>query len=103
MVLGGRRRKNGRRVGEKNMGANFNNAPAGNIIIPREFFNLVFGQTHGGFRVCPLYISLPNPTTQRRDIKKSERHGFLYLRMTVNPRGFHLISSMKFDESKDET
>ena len=32
-----------------------------------------------------------------------KKHGFLYLRITVNPRGFHLISTMKFDESKDET
>ena len=57
----------------------------------------------GSFGVCSRYISLPNPTTQRRDIKKSERHGFLYLRITVNPRGFCLILPMKFDESKDET
>ena len=57
----------------------------------------------GSFGVCSRYISLPNPTTQRRDIKKSERHGFLYLRITVNPRGSCLISPMKFDESKDET
>lgn len=32
-----------------------------------------------------------------------KEHGFLYLRMTVNPMGFHLISTMEFDESKDET
>ena len=60
-------------------------------------------KTPGSFRVCSRYISLPNPTTQRRDIKKSERHGFLYLRITVNPRGFHLILPMKFDKSEDET
>lgn len=32
-----------------------------------------------------------------------KKRGFLYLRITVNPRGFHLILPMKFDESKDET
>lgn len=32
-----------------------------------------------------------------------KKRGFLYLRMTVNPRGFHLISPMEFDKSKDET
>ena len=32
-----------------------------------------------------------------------KKHGFLYLRITVNPRGFHLILPMKLDESKDET
>lgn len=57
----------------------------------------------GSFGVCSRYISLPNPTTQRRDIKKSERHGFLYLRITVNPRGFCLISPMKFNESENKT
>ena len=57
----------------------------------------------GSFRVCSRYISLPNPTTQRRDIKKPERHGFLYLRITVNPRGFCLISPMKFNESENKT
>ena len=57
----------------------------------------------GSFGVCSRYISLPNPTTQRRDIKKSERHGFLYLRTTVNPRGFCLISPMKFNESENKT
>ena len=57
----------------------------------------------GSFGVCSRYISLPNPTTQRRDIKKPERHGFLYLRTTVNPRGFCLISPMKFNESENKT
>ena len=57
----------------------------------------------GSFGVCSRYISLPNPTTQRRDIKKSERHGFLYLRITVNPRDFCLISPMKFNESENKT
>ena len=57
----------------------------------------------GSFRVCSRYISLPNPTTQRRDIKKPERHGFLYLRTTVNPRCFCLISPMKFNESENKT
>ena len=57
----------------------------------------------GSFGVCSRYISLPNPTTQCRDIKKSERHGFLYLRITVNPRGFCLISPMKFNESENKT
>ena len=57
----------------------------------------------GSFRVCSRYISLPNPTTQRRDIKKPERHDFLYLRITVNPRDFCLISPMKFNESENKT
>ena len=57
----------------------------------------------GSFGVCSRYISLPNPTTQRRDIKKPERHGFLYLRTTVNPRDFCLISPMKFNESENKT
>ena len=57
----------------------------------------------GSFGVCSRYISLPNPTTQCRDIKKPERHGFLYLRTTVNPRGFCLISPMKFNESENKT
>ena len=29
-------------IKKKNMSANFNNAPAGGIIIPRGFFDLVF-------------------------------------------------------------
>ena len=57
----------------------------------------------GSFGVCSRYISLPNPTTQRRDIKKPERHSFLYLRITVNPRDFCLISPMKFNESENKT
>lgn len=57
----------------------------------------------GSFGVCSRYISLPNPTTQCRDVKKSERHGFLYLRITVNPRSFCLISPMKFNESENKT
>lgn len=57
----------------------------------------------GSFGVCSRYISLPNPTTQRRDIKKSERRGFLCLRITVNPSGFCLISPMKFNESENKT
>lgn len=59
-------------------------------------------KTPGSFGVCSRYISLPNPTTQCRDIKKLERHGFLYSRITINP-WLCLILPMKFDESKDET
>lgn len=33
---------------KKMWGANFNSAPAGNIVIPRGFFNLVSGLRHRG-------------------------------------------------------
>ena len=74
-----------------------------NTMIPRGFLIWRYDKTPGSFGVCSRYISLPNPTTQCRDIKKSEQHGFLYLWTTVNPRDFTFISPMQFDESKDKT
>lgn len=67
------------------------------VYFPINYFPIFRTSLKDGIGVAP------DNAQMLQEAQNQKKHGFLYLRRTVNPRGFRLISSVEFDKSKNKT